>query len=80
LNKLEVDEVAFVSIDFNCVKPEKDALEFIWDKVVTGGIIIFDDYGFPGHQYQKEAHDNFTKEKNCLIYTCPTGQGILIKS
>jgi hypothetical protein len=80
LNKLEVDEVAFVSIDFNCVKPEKDALQFIWDKVVTGGIIIFDDYGFPGHQYQKETHDNFAKEKNCLIYTCPTGQGILIKS
>jgi hypothetical protein len=80
LNELKVDKVAFVSIDFNCVKPEKDALEFIWDKVVDGGIIIFDDYGFPGHQNQKSSHDNFAKEKNCLIYTCPTGQGILIKS
>jgi O-methyltransferase len=80
LNELKVDNVAFVSIDFNCVKPEKDALEFIWDKVVDGGIIIFDDYGFPGHQNQKLSHDNFAKEKNCLIYTSPTGQGILIKS
>jgi O-methyltransferase len=80
LTKLKTDKVAFVSIDFNCVKPESEALEFIWDKVVDGGIIIFGDYAFPGHEKQKISHDNFVEEKNCLIYTSPTGQGVLIKS
>ena len=80
LPKLKTEKVCFVSIDFNCVEPESAALEFIWDKLVKGGIIIFDDYGFPGHQYQKNAHDKFAEKHNCLIYTCPTGQGILIKS
>ena len=80
LSELNVDKVCFVSIDFNCVEPEKEALSFIWDKVVKGGIIIFDDYGFPGHDPQKLSHDEFAQSKDCLIYTCPTGQGILIKS
>lgn len=80
LEKLTTDKVSFVSIDFNCVEPEAAALHFIWDKVVKGGIIIFDDYGFPGHDPQKEAHDKFAEEKGCLIYNSPTGQGILIKS
>lgn len=80
LSKIDTDKVSFCSIDFNCVEPESQSLEFIWDKVVKGGIIVFDDYGFPGHHHQKNAHDNFAKENDCLIYTCPTGQGILIKS
>ena len=80
LSEVNVNKVCFVSIDFNCVGPESAALEFIWDKVIKGGIIIFDDYGFPGHGPQKLAHDEFAYSKGCLIYTCPTGQGILIKS
>lgn len=80
LSEVKTNKVCFVSIDFNCVEPESRALEFIWDKVVEGGIIIFDDYGFPGHGSQKLAHDKFAQERDCLIYTSPTGQGILIKS
>lgn len=80
LSKVITDKVSFVSIDFNCVEPESQALEFIWDRVVKGGIIIFDDYAFPGHDPQKLSHDKFAQEKGCLIYTSPTGQGILIKS
>lgn len=80
LSELKVGKACFVSIDFNCVEPEREALKFIWDRVVKGGIIIFDDYGFPGHEAQKLSHDEFAQSKDCLIYTCPTGQGILIKS
>jgi hypothetical protein len=80
LSKITTDKICFASIDFNCVEPETAALSFIWDKIVKGGIIVFDDYGFPGHDPQKAAHDKFAQERDCLIYSCPTGQGILIKS
>ena len=80
LSDLDIGEVSFVSIDFNCLEPEKAALEFIWSKLIKGGIIVFDDYAFPGHEPQKDSHDEFAKMHDCLIYTCPTGQGILIKS
>lgn len=80
LTEIKSEKVCFVSIDFNCVDPERESLKFIWDKLVDGGIIIFDDYAFPGHHNQKNSHDKFAEEHGCLIYTCPTGQGILIKS
>jgi len=80
LSKVNTNKICFASIDLNCVDPEKSALEFTWDKLVKGGIIIFDDYGFPGHIHQKISHDEFAKKNNSLIYTSPTGQGILIKS
>ena len=79
LPQVTSDKFCFVSIDLNCVAPEVDALKFTWDKIVSGGIVVFDDYGFPGHEEQKSAHDQFARERDCLIYGCPTGQGILIK-
>lgn len=79
LQQLNTDKLCFASIDLNSVYPEESVLKFTWSKLVKGGIIIFDDYGFPGHIDQKNSHDKFAKENNTLIYTCPTGQGILIK-
>jgi hypothetical protein len=79
LKQLNTNKICFASIDLNSVHPEESALRFTWDRLVKGGIIIFDDYGFPGHIDQKNSHDKFAKENNSLIYTCPTGQGILIK-
>ena len=76
---VESEKVSFLSIDLNCLLPEKKSLEYFWDKLVSGGIIILDDYGFSGHENQKISHDEFAKEKNLIIYTSPTGQGILIK-
>lgn len=80
LEQITTNKIAYASIDLNCAEPEKQALSFIWERLVTGGIIVFDDYAFPGHSAQKDSHDNFAKEKNCLIFTVPTGHGILIKS
>lgn len=79
LQQLNTDKICFASIDLNSVNPEESALEFTWNRLVKGGIIIFDDYGFPGHVDQKNSHDRFAEKNNTLIYTCPTGQGILIK-
>jgi len=79
LSSVDIEKVSFLSIDMNTVTPEADALEFFWPKLVSGGIIVFDDYGFPGHENQKKSHDIFAASKNLLIYTSPTGQGILIK-
>jgi hypothetical protein len=80
LPQVNSEKFAFVSIDLNCENPETEALRFVWDRVIKGGIIIFDDYAFPSHSDQKNAHDKFAKENNCVIYTSPTGQGILLKS
>ena len=79
LTECTASKICYLSIDMNCVEPEIAAAEYFWDKVVKGGVIILDDYGFPMHIHQKLAFDKFAKDKNAEILCLPTGQGIIIK-
>jgi O-methyltransferase len=80
LSQVKTKSVCFLSIDMNSVKPEVSALNYFWPKMVKGGIIILDDYGYPGCLNQKRAHDAFAKSKNVEILSLPTCQGLIIKS
>jgi len=79
LSKVKTTKVCYLSIDMNSVKPEIEALHFFWDKLVPGAMIILDDYGYPGYEAQKKAHDAFAKSKNTHILSLPTCQGVMIK-
>jgi hypothetical protein len=79
LAQCDANEICYLSIDMNVVAPEIAAINFFWDKVVSGGVIILDDYGFPAHIEQKKAFDQFALEKGVSILYIPTGQGIIIK-
>jgi O-methyltransferase len=80
LTKVEIKNVAFLSIDMNCAFPEIEALNFFWDKLTKGAIIILDDYGFEAHIAQKKAHDEFARQKGISVLSLPTGQGLIIKT
>jgi O-methyltransferase len=41
--------VAYLSIDMNIVLPELAAIEFFWDRLTPGGIVLLDDYGWATH-------------------------------
>jgi O-methyltransferase len=75
----KAEKICYLSIDMNCVEPEIAAAEYFWDKIVPGGVVILDDYGFPQHILQKKAFDEFARKKNISILTLPTAQGIIIK-
>jgi len=72
-------EICYLSIDMNCVAPEIAAINYFWDKLVKGGVVILDDYGFPMHIHQKHAFDAFAKEKGVEILSLTTGQGLMFK-
>jgi hypothetical protein len=61
------------------LSPKIAAAEYFWSRIVSGGVIILDDYGFPHHINQKLAFDQFAKERNVQILCLPTGQGIIFK-
>lgn len=73
------EKVCYLSIDMNVVAPEIAAAHFFWDKLVSGAVMILDDYGFPAHIAQKKAFDAFAKEKNVPLIYIPTGQAIIFK-
>jgi len=79
LSQCDAKEVCYLSIDMNVVAPEIAAANYFWDKVVSGGVIILDDYGFPAHIEQKKSFDRFAREKSVSILYIPTGQGIIFK-
>jgi O-methyltransferase len=80
LTECDCAQIAYLSIDMNVVEPEIAALNYFWDKVVSGGVIVLDDYGFPAHINQKHAFDTFAKQKNVSLIYIPTGQAIIIKN
>jgi hypothetical protein len=80
LRTVAIEQVAYLSIDMNCVAPEVAALEFFWPRLVPGAVVILDDYGFSGHESQKRGADEFAARVGAPILTMPTGQGLMLKS
>jgi O-methyltransferase len=70
--------VADLSIDMNIVMPEIAAIEFFWDRMTPGGIVLPDDYGWATHAAQRVAFDAFARAHDAMILSVPTGQGIMI--
>ncbi|HEV8038828.1 MAG TPA: class I SAM-dependent methyltransferase [Bryobacteraceae bacterium] len=79
LHSLDPGEVAFVHIDMNCAAPDVAAFEFFWDRLSPGGIVLFDDYGYYGHDSQREAIDAAVRLAGIEILALPTGQGLVVK-
>jgi len=79
LSRVPSERIAYLCLDMNAEKPERAAIEFFWDKIVPGGVVLLDDYGFTGHAFQRASLDEFAREKGVSIFTVPTGHGLLIK-
>ena len=78
-SQVSIDAVCYLSLDMNIAYPERAAMEEFWDKLVPGGIVLLDDYGWIGHGEQYETINDFAKNKGVKVVTLPTGQGLLIK-
>jgi len=72
-------KIGFLHIDLNSPRAEVAVLEKLFDRVIPGGVIVFDDYGWKLFESQKEAEDRFMQERGYKIFELPTGQGLVIK-
>ena len=79
LHQIAPERIAFMHLDMNSPKAEAGALEMLFDRVLPGGIIVFDDYGWKQFEKQKESADRFMASRGQLIMELPTGQGLMIK-
>ncbi len=61
LNDIFDESFAFVHVDVDLYPSVKDALDFFWPRLLNGGIMIFDDYGFPTTPGAKKAIDEFNQ-------------------
>lgn len=70
--------IAFLHIDLNNSKPEKESLEKLYPKIISGGVIISDDYSHPGYEKQKKIFDDFAYERGLKVLSFPQGTGVII--
>lgn len=80
LQYLPTNKIAFLHLDLNSVNPEVNALEFLWDKMIKGAIIILDDYNQTGREIQKDGIDKLGNKLNFDVLCLPTGQGLILKN
>lgn len=69
----------FAHIDVDLYQATHDSLSFIYPRMVSGGIILFDDYGYPNCPGAKKAVDDYLIDKPEILISLPTGQAFLIK-
>ena len=65
---------SFVHIDLDIYSSIKSASEFFYPRMQPGGILLFDDYGYPSCPGAREAVDEFFADKPELGLTMITGQ------
>ncbi len=78
LPKTNTQKVAFAHVDLNNPDAEVFSLEYLLPKMVEGGCIIFDDYGWWGYSDQKKSLDAALENFSLSILELPTGQGLLM--
>jgi len=78
-NEADSLKFSFVHIDVDLYRPIKDSLEFFYPRMVEGGIIALDDYGYLGFPGAKRAVDEFVEGKGIFFLPLPSGEAFIIK-
>ncbi len=79
-SQIESQNFHFIHLDVDIYEPTFFALQFFDKRLVSGGIIIVDDYGFTTCPGVKQAVDEFVSaKKNYFSMHSLTGQCVLVK-
>jgi hypothetical protein len=71
--------LVWLHIDLNASLATLDSLNFFWNKLENGGIVLFDDYALPGYEDTQRLIEEWVVDKNGTVLHLPTGQAIIIK-
>jgi len=66
-------------VDVDLYEPALECCRFIFPRLASGGVMIFDDYGFPSCRGERTAVDDYFAEQKRTVISLPTGQALVIK-
>ena len=72
-------ELSWLHIDLNSSMPTQKTLEECVPKLLSGGVVVFDDYGWRGFDETKKVADEYFSKKDGILMPLPTGQAIFFK-
>ena len=77
----EIDDLQFrfCHIDVDVYQSAKDIVDWIWDRMVPGGIIVYDDYGFMACDGITKFVEEQTHHEDSFVLHNLSGQAVVIK-
>lgn len=69
----------FCHIDVDVYQSAKDIVDWIWDRIVPGGIVVYDDYGFHGCDGITKYVEEQMKLKDRLVIHNLNGHAVILK-
>ena len=72
-------QFSFAHVDVDIYDPALACCKFIYPRLVSGGIMMFDDYGYPACRGERNAVDEFFADKGHPVIVLPSGQALVIK-
>ncbi len=79
LKQIESEKIAYLSLDMNNAAAEIAAAEYLWDRMVSGSVIVLDDYGHPTSGLYRKSFNEFCKKRNLQVLSLPQGQGLIFR-
>lgn len=76
---LSVEQIAFAHVDLDLHDAILESCKFIYPRLSKGGVMVFDDYGFPSCPGARIAVDGFFKDKPEFPMVLPTAQALIHK-
>jgi len=77
----EPESISWLHIDLNSSPPTLDTLKHYWDRLESGGVVLFDDYAQPAYIDTKQVVDNWlSKRKDGILFQIPSSQALIFKS
>jgi len=80
LEDIEFNSVAFIHFDLDLYSSTISTLEYLYPKLIIGGIALFDDYGFSTSPGVTQAVNEFLDDKNEEIINLSAGGSFFIKT
>jgi O-methyltransferase len=75
-----IERLSLVHMDLNASAPTKVALEYAYPRLVPGGAIVFDDYGWDPVSYeQRDVIEEYCRPLPENLIALPSGQALLFK-
>lgn len=69
----------FAHLDVDVYQSTKEILNWLWPRLVTNGIVVFDDYGTHGCEGVTQIVDEFASRRDALLIHNLNGHAIVIK-
>jgi O-methyltransferase len=76
---LTISSVAWAHIDVDIYQTVIDSVDFLYPRLVPGGFLVFDDYGFPSCAGARRAVDEAFAARPEVPVCLPTGQCLVVK-